>query len=126
VTDHLSVEDLVAVAFRAVGPDAQVRDWGLLASAAARPQASAFGEDAYPDLVDKAAALLVSLVHNHPLVDGNKRLGWAATVVFLALNDLDLDPQDADAAFALVMAVADGSLGDELTKVSDVLRPWLR
>jgi death-on-curing protein len=126
VTDYLSVEDLVAVALRAVGPGAQVRDWGLLASAAARPQASAFGEQAYPELVDKAAALLVSLVHNRALVDGNKRLGWAATVVFCSLNDVDLDPRDQDAAFDFVMALADGSLGDDLTKVSDVLRPWLR
>ena len=126
MTDFLSVEDLVAVALRAVGPQAQVSDWGLLASAAARPQASAFGEDAYPELVDKAAALLVSLVGNHALVDGNKRLGWAATVVFCSLNDVDLDPRDEDAAFAFVMAVADGSLGDDLAKVSDVLRPWLR
>ena len=126
MTDYLSVEDLVAVALRAVGPGAQVSDWGLLASAAARPQASAFGEEAYPELVDKAAALLVSLVHNHALVDGNKRLGWAATVVFCSLNDVDLDPRDQDAAFDFVMALADGSLGDDLTKVSDVLRPWLR
>ena len=126
MTDYLSVEDLVAVALRAVGPGAQVSDWGLLASAAARPEASAFGEEAYPELVDKAAALLVSLVRNHALVDGNKRLGWAATVVFCSLNDVELDPRDEDAAFAFVMAVADGSLGDDLTKVSDVLRLWLR
>jgi len=126
VTDYLSVEDLVAIALRAVGPGAQVGDWGLLASAGARPQASAFGEDAYPELVDKAAALLVSLVRNHALVDGNKRLGWAAAVVFCSLNDVDLDPRDEDAAFSFVMAVAAGSLGDDLAEVSDVLRPWLR
>ena len=97
MTDYLSVEDLAAVALRAVGPGAQVSDWGLLVGAAARPRASAFGEDAYPEFVNKAAALLV-----------------------------DLDPRDVDAAFAFVMAVADGSLGDDLTKVLDVLRPWLR
>ena len=124
--DYLTVEDLVAVALRVVGPGTQVRDWGLLAGAAARPQASAFGEDAYPEPVDKAAALLVSLVRHHALVDGNKRLGWAAIVVFCSLNDVDLDPRDEDTPYAFVMAVADGSLGDDLTKVSDVLRPWLR
>ena len=125
MTDYLSVEDLVAVALRVVGPGAEMSDWGLLASAAARPQASAFGEDAYPELLHKAAALLVSLVRNHALLDGNERLGWAATVVFCTLNDVDLDPRDEDAAFAFVMAIADGSLGDDVTKISDVLRPWV-
>ena len=71
------VEDL------GVGP---VRDVGLLESAAARPRTSLWGGDAYPTLGSKAAALLDSLVNNHALVDGNKRLGWLATVVFLDLN----------------------------------------
>lgn len=102
---HLDLEDLLLLTRRAgIGP---VRDLGLLQSAAARPQTSAFGEDAYPTIAGKAAALLHSLVCNHALVDGNKRLGWLATVVFLDLNGLDVSIP-ADEAFTLVMEVAEG------------------
>ena len=86
-----------------------VRDLGLLESAAARPRTSLFGEDAYPSLELKAAALLHSLCRNHPLVDGNKRLSWLATTVFLDLNGVDVT-MSHDEAFDLVMAVADGTL----------------
>lgn len=84
-----------------------LRDHGLLASAAARPQATVFGEDAYPTFAKKAAALMHSLARNHPLVDGNKRLAWSATRVFCLLNETDLRTE-VDAAEALVMAVARG------------------
>lgn len=83
-------------------------DPGLFASAIARPATTVFGEDAYPDLITKAAALLESVVRNHALVDGNKRAGWALAVVTLWLNDYDLD-YDEDDAFAMVMSVADGT-----------------
>lgn len=89
-----------------VGP---VRDVGLLDSAGSRPRSSAFGADAYPTIPEKAAALLHSLAANHPLVDGNKRLAWLATVVFLDLNGFATDLSD-DAAFALVMEAAAGRL----------------
>lgn len=103
MTILLSLEDLLAlVADLGVGP---VRDLGLLDSAAHRPGAVLYGQEAYPDLDDKAAALLDSLVGNHALVDGNKRLGWLAVVVFYGLNDIDLDAPD-DPAYDLVMAVA--------------------
>jgi death on curing protein len=69
------------------------------------------GQDAYPDLFGKAAALLHSLARNHQLVDGNKRLAWLATYVFLAKNDIELDPQD-DEAYDLVVAVAAGAIDD--------------
>ena len=90
------VEDL------GVGP---VRDVGLLDSAAHRPGAVLYGHEAYPDLDCKAAALLDSLVGNHALVDGNKRLGWLAVVVFYGLNDVDLDAPD-DPGYELVISVA--------------------
>ena len=77
-----------------------VRDLGLLAAAANRPRASAFGEDAYPSLETRAAALLHSVVSSHPLVDGNKRLGWLACVVLLDLNGFETDLDD-DEAFEL-------------------------
>ena len=125
MTDFLEPDDLVTIAHLVVGPDMHVGDWGLLASAAARPQATVFGEDAYPDLDAKAAALLSSLVRNHALVDGNKRLGWAATVVFCELNGFDLAPPSHDAAYDLVIGVADGSEVD-LAKIAEHLRSWMR
>lgn len=73
---YLDLEDLLHIAGRTLG-EVQVSDVGLLASAAARPQASAFGEDTYPSVYGKAAALLHSLANNDPLVDGNKRLALA-------------------------------------------------
>ena len=105
--EFLELEDLLVLTGRlGAGP---VRDVGLLAAACARPRATLFGADAYPTLVAKAAALLHSIVQSHPLVDGNKRLGWLAAVVFLDLNDVHVDMDD-DAAFGLVMHVAEGSL----------------
>ncbi len=84
--EFLDIDDLIALARRWFGASVPIRDVGLLGSAVARPQTTAFGEDAYPDIWSKAAALLRSIVKNHPLVDGNKRLGWLATAVFLELN----------------------------------------
>ena len=96
-----------------------MRDLGLLDVATARPRASAFGEDAYPTLHGKAAALLHSIVRSHPLVDGNNRLGWLAAAVFLDLNDATIEMPDDD-AFDLVMAVASGDL--DVPEIADRLR----
>lgn len=79
---------------------------GLLGSAAARPQATAFGQDAYPDVLTKAAALLQSIVNNHALVDGNKRLGWLATAVFLELNGVKASKISNDDVYDLVIWIA--------------------
>jgi death-on-curing protein len=96
-----------------VGP---VRDVGLLDSALARPRSSAFGRDAYAPLDLKAAALLHSIGGNHSLVDGNKRLAWLATVVFLDLNGPAPDLTDDD-AFDLVWDVASDQVGlDEIQR----------
>jgi death-on-curing protein len=108
--EYLAVEDLVAIASRLLGDPPPVRDRGLLESAAARPRASAFGEDAYSDLVTKAAALLESVVNNHALVDGNKRLGWVATAVFLEINGISVTSISNDDVYELVISVASGSL----------------
>ncbi len=108
--EYLDLDDLLGlVRILGVGP---VRDLGLLDAASARPQSAAFGHDAYPTTSLKAAALLHSMARNHALVDGNKRLAWLATVVFLDLNGLRSDLDD-EAAFALVVSVADGTLGVE-------------
>ncbi|MBW3551616.1 MAG: type II toxin-antitoxin system death-on-curing family toxin [Proteobacteria bacterium] len=104
--EYLDVDDLIALAAALLGEPPPVRDVGLLAAAAARPQASAFGDDAYPDLWTKAAALLHSVVKNHPLVDGNKRLGWLASAVFLDLNGTDPTEALNDDIYDLVMHVA--------------------
>jgi death on curing protein len=104
---YLSLEDLLVLADD-LGCLA-IRDIGLLDSAAHRPAATAFGSDAYPSIHEKAAALLESIVRNHPLVDGNKRLGWLATHVFYGLNDYDLVAPDDD-AYDLIIAVAAGKI----------------
>lgn len=106
--EYLDLDDLLALAERLLGPAPAIRDVGLLGSAVARPQTTAFGTDAYPDLWTKAAALLVSLVKNHALVDGNKRLGWLATAVFLHINGIDPTPARNDDVYDLVIDVAAG------------------
>lgn len=122
MSSFLTLEDLLQlIADLEVGP---VRDLGLLQAAARRPQTELWGTLAYPSLTLQAAALLDSLVRNHALLDGNKRLGWLATVVFLGLNGCDLQAPDDD-AFALVMAVARGEQL-ELAAVARQLASWCR
>jgi len=87
-----------------------VGDYGLLESATARPQATVFGEDAYPTIHEKAAALLQSLATNHALVDGNKRTAFVATALFYALNGLHVTGAAEDELFDLVIAVATRNL----------------
>ncbi|MGV9287836.1 type II toxin-antitoxin system death-on-curing family toxin [Streptomyces sp. NPDC003719] len=118
---YLSAEDVLAIADLAVDDkDVVVRDAGLLESAVHRPAAAMFGQEAYQDLLDKAAALLQSLAVNRPFVDGNKRTAWTSCVVFLAMNGTQLRP-DIDAAERLVIAVATGDV-DEVKVISEALR----
>jgi death-on-curing protein len=111
VTRYLTTEQALRIARAAVAGPVEVRDIGLLDAAVHRPRASVLGQDAYPALLDKAAALLHSLAANHPLADGNKRLAWLATYVFCAKNGVELDPRDDD-AYDLVVAVASGAVAD--------------
>ena len=107
--EYLTTEDLRLLTRRlGVGP---VRDLGLLDSSAARPRSSAFGEDAYPTIELKAAALMHSVAANQCLDDGNRRLAFLATVVFLDINGCAVDLTD-DEAFSVTMDVASGQLGD--------------
>jgi death on curing protein len=109
-TEYLSLEDLLdLVNVLEAGP---IRDLGLLDSACHRPQASLLGQDAYPTLTEKAAALMHSLAGNHALIDGNKRLALLATAVFLRINGYVLDLTDGE-AFDLTMSVAAGQLDAE-------------
>jgi death-on-curing protein len=75
---------------------------------AERPQTTLLDQDAYPDLWAKAAALLHSIVKNHPLVDGNKRLGWLSTAVFLELNGVDVTRIGNDVVYDVVIGVTVG------------------
>lgn len=119
MTDYLTLEDLLGlVDDLGVGP---VRDIGLLGAAAHRASATLWGRDAYPTLNQKAAALLESVVRNHALVDGNERLGWLATIVFMDLNGQWLEAPDDD-VYDLVMAVASGSV--DLQQITAVLARW--
>ena len=68
-----------------------------------------FGEDAYPDIGTKAAALLQSVVKDHPLVDGNKRLGWLSTAVFLELNGVATQHATDDDVYEFVVGIAAGA-----------------
>ena len=113
------VEDLLHIAERTLGT-VEVGDLGLLQAAAARPAASAFGEDAYPTLVEKAAALFHSLAKNHPLVDGNKRLALAGGATFLWINGMRLTMSN-DEAYDLIIAIASGGL-DTVDGIANVLR----
>ena len=122
MTRHLCVDDLLRIADAAAGVEVVVRDLGLLESALGRPRATAFGEDAYADLHLKAAALLHSLARNRALVDGNKRLAWAAAAVFLGINGQRVDATN-DEVFDLILAVASGEL-DGVTAIAASLRKW--
>lgn len=105
---YLDLDDLIYLAAQLLGDPPPVRDVGLLGSAAARPQTTVMGEDAYPDIWMKAAALLQSIVKNHPLVDGNKRLGWLAAAVFLEINGFDVLKIPNDAIYRFVIDAAAG------------------
>jgi len=118
--EYLDVEDLIGLAVALLGDPPPVRDLGLLEAAVARPRASAFGEDAYPDMWSKAAALLQSIVKNHPLVDGNKRLGWLSAAVFLELNGVPATAAPNGAVYTTVMDVAAGHLG--VAEIAEALR----
>lgn len=122
---HLDLDDLLHIALRTLG-NVEVRDAGLLESALARPRSTAYGEDIYPSIHGKAAALLHSLARNHALVDGNKRLALSATLAFLGLNGIRLTVSN-DEAYDLVIAVAGGEIDDVgsiASRLESGTAPW--
>jgi death-on-curing protein len=123
VTEHLDLDDLLRAAEAVLGRPPDIRDIGILQGAVARTEATVYGEDAYPDLDAKAAALLHSIVTGHALIDGNKRLGWVSVRLFYRLNDKDVRAP-ADDAFDLVAAIADGSIRD-VPGIARRLRTWV-
>jgi death on curing protein len=125
VTSYVSLTQALKVARVATGGPVEVRDLGLLEAALLRPQTSIFGQDAYPDLLTKAAALMHSIIANHPFVDGNKRAAWLTMYVFCAKNGLEIDPPDDDVAYEFVIAVASGKL-TELDEIADQQRAFVQ
>lgn len=116
----LDLDDVLGLAELLLGGQPPIRDIGLLGSAVARPQTTLFGEDAYPGLCDKAAALLQSIVINHALVDGNKRLGWLSTAVFLQINGLSVSHVSNDEVYDFVINIATNN--PDLAEISQTLR----
>ena len=94
------------------GGSVVVRDLAALESAIAQPRMTFGGEDLYPTLVDKAAALGFSIVMNHPFIDGNKRTGHAAMETFLVLNGIEINAS-VDEQERVILALASGELGRE-------------
>ena len=115
--DYLTLDDVLAAAEAHLGDPPEVGDYGLLESAVARPQATVFGEDAYPTIHEKEAALLQSLAANHPLLDGNERTAFVATALFYGLNGHHVPGSAEDELFDLVIAVATGGL-DTVSKIA--------
>lgn len=108
--EFLDIDDVIDLVRRLLGDPPPIRDIGLLGSAVARPQTTVFGEDAYPDIWSKAGALLQSIVNNHALIDGNKRLGWLATAVFLEINGVTVTHVSNDDVYDFVIHVASTNL----------------
>jgi len=119
-TEFLDLDDLIDLARALLGDPPPMRDRGLLGSAAARPQVTVFGEDAYPDIWTKAAALLHSVVKHHALIDGNKRLGWLATGTFLEINGVGVTHIANDEVYDLVIEVASQPI--EVDDLAAILR----
>lgn len=119
---YLSLSEVIALHQRILeetGGLEGLRDLGALESAVAQPRMTFGGEDLYPDLPSKAAALAFSIIQNHPFIDGNKRTGHAALETFLMLNGYELE-SGVDDAEAIILGVASGKAGRA------ELEAWLR
>jgi death-on-curing protein len=122
VTVYLSLKQIQLLherQIRAFGGSPGLRDRGGLESAVTRPQMTFGGEDLYPDLAAKAAALMHSLVANHPFVDGNKRVGAITAELFLAINRVQLVASDQE-IIATTLGVARGEVSAEALAI------WIR
>ena len=120
----LDLDDVLGLSTRLLGDPPPVRAVGLLAAAVSRPQTTVGGQDAYPTLCAKAAALLQSIVTNHALVDGNKRLGWVATAVFLEINGASVASASNDDVYELVIEVASACV--DLNGITERLERFAR
>lgn len=110
MTDFLSIEDVLELHADQValyGGEHGVRDLGLLESAIAQPQATFDGTFLHKDVFEMAAAYMFHVVQNHPFLDGNKRTGAVAALVFLDLNGIEIDAPKGS-LYDLTMSVATG------------------
>lgn len=122
-TAFLTTEDVQRFNAHFLGGQALLRDFGLLESAVMRPQASAFGGDAYPSIFEKAAALLHGIARNHAFVDANKRTAWAATNVFLLINGYYVEVDQGDIV-SLMVDAAEGFL--DVQAIASSLKAWAK
>ena len=115
----LTLDEVLAIhsdQVRQYGGSGGIRDVGLLSSALAMPRASFGGQYLHPSLHEMAAACLFHLVQNHPSIDGNERIGLAATIAFLGLNDVWLE-SPSEELLEMVLKVARGEIGKPETAV---------
>lgn len=111
--DFLNIEDVLKLHSNQIelyGGDHSVRDMGLLESAIAQPRASFGGEYLHNDIYEMAAAYMFHLVQNHPFVDGNKRIGAVASLVFLDINGIEIKAEKGR-LYDLTLSVATGQTG---------------
>ena len=118
----LEIDDVLNLGRRLLGDPVPVRDMGLLNSAVLRPQTTFGGDYAYRNIYEMAAALLQSIVGNHALIDGNKRLGWLSSAVFLEINGVSVSHLTNDQVYDFVLWVAatspsHGAITERLTSL---------
>lgn len=122
MTAYLGIEQVLhihRVQVSRFGGSKGLRDRGSLESAIARPQMTFGGEDLYPEIADKAAALMHSLVMNHPFIDGNKRVGAHAAIAFLIANGFSPEFSPAELV-TITLATARGEMSAEALAI------WIR
>jgi death-on-curing protein len=117
---YLTVGEVASINEVEAGPN-QLVDFGLLESAVLRPQQTIGGQEAYPDIYEKAAALMHSLARNHPFLDGNKRTAAASMIVFLKLNGYDFHASQ-DELVAITIDTAEGLV--DVPKIAAALKGW--
>ncbi len=117
---YLTVTEVAGIHEAEAGPGL-LTDFGKLESAVLRPQTTVGGEDAYPDIYEKAAALTHSLARNHAFLDGNKRVAAAAMIVFFKLNGYSFHAEQ-DELVALITDAAEGLL--DVPQIAGQLKQW--
>ena len=118
-TRYLNIVEMMIINEEIIGAQSRLRDVDLLESAVLRPQSSAFGQDAYPTIIDKAAAQFHSLLRNHAFVDGNKRTSVVALLMFLRLNGYNVR-WNAEHTLAMILKIATGD------STVEQIATWLR
>ena len=119
---YLSLEEVIEIG-EALIPDFRIRDIGLLESAVHRPATVIYGQEDYPSIEGKIAALMHSLAANHALIDGNKRLTWSSGRLFAILNDLDFHV-GIDEAEEVIISLASGGL--DAKSLAPIIGKWLK